>query len=174
MLKKYFSFCSLFICVCLLSGCSTELNVNHEAFENSIPTTNNLILIIKTNGGCMMAGPNCPQYELFDDGRFDVYRSGETEITKKGEIDTELLKEWKAIVATTNFNQLINSLGKGECRACYDGVDHHYQIFFGSEEVSINSQEYSFDQSLEFFKLSQKIEMHMQQLAPLEMKFRGQ
>lgn len=160
----------LFLC---LAACS-EPSVNTSSPELT-PTSNQqaeLILTIDTNGGCMMMGPNCPRYELMSDGSFKVLRQAAGEIANSGQVDMQLVEQWLNVANKTDFKALLASLGEGECRACYDGVDVNYTILPQSKNINITSTEYEFSPTQDFFRVSNAVHVAMREAAPLSIKSR--
>ena len=161
----------IFILSSFLASCTSQENKLLETSEVEVTEVSNhqLVFIIETNGGCIRMGPNCPRYELYSDGEFNVYRSNATEAANNGIIDSELVNSWIELAKATDFNALKSRLSKGECKACYDGVDVLYAILPESKKIVLNSREYEFSSEEIFFQVSQKLIDSMRQTAPLEL-----
>ena len=72
-----------------------------------------------------MAGPNCAEYQFYDDGTVEIYRVG-TEVTTpeaSGMIDQEFIISVQDELVGIDLALLHDSLAPGECRGCYDGID---------------------------------------------------
>ena len=166
----------LFLCLLACSNAETGTQALSESPPEPILQLNSQeqsvqkVFIISSNGGCIRMGPNCPRYMLMGDGSFTVYRGDATEISASGKIESSLVESWVTLVNKTNFAELRSRLDKGECKACYDGVDITYTIFKGEKSIVLNSQENDFSQKEVFFTLSDEIHRAMQDAAPLEVK----
>ena len=172
ILIKFFSGL-FFLCQIACSGPAIDTNSSVE--EVPQPASQHevkLILSINTNGGCMMMSPNCPRYELMSDGNFNVFRSQGAEVANSGEVDKQLVEEWMQLTDKTNFKDLLSRLGKGECRACYDGVDFTYTVFPASKNITISSTEYEFSSTEKFFTVSEMLHKAMSKAAPLGVQSR--
>lgn len=156
--------------VTLVACSNAESNSQTVSQQNSLDLSGQKILIILNNGGCIRMGPNCPRYELMRDGSFTVHRGDDTEISESGNIEGALVNRWVDLVNKTNFAELRSRLGKGECKACYDGVDFTYTIFKSDAPIVFNSQENDFSESEAFFILSEKIHAAMNMASSLEIK----
>lgn len=163
----------LFLC---LAACSGRIVDNNSTVEETPLQMSNqevqLIFSINTNGGCMMMGPNCPHYDLMSDGSFNVLRKTGGEIANSGAVEKQLVEQWIQATDKTNFKVLLANLGKGECRACYDGVDISYTVLPASKNISFSSTEYQFSNTEEFFIVSEMLHKAMRTAAPLGVQSR--
>ena len=44
--------------------------------STTVPPAPVLVFTVREDGGCMMAGPNCAEYQFYDDGTVDIFRVG--------------------------------------------------------------------------------------------------
>ncbi len=97
-----------------------------ETTETTLPPEPVEIFTVRLDGGCMMMGPNCPEYRFLSDGTVALFRVGEVEPTDTAAIDPALVTSVVDLVASTDLEALSASLPPGECRGCYDGIDVTY------------------------------------------------
>jgi hypothetical protein len=113
------------------------------------------VLIYEATGGCQMMGPNCPRYEVFADGRVEIYRGGENEPAEvTGTVDAETVAAFLATAdrEASDFDAFVERLGEGTCLACLDGVDILLDVKINGKSQSLNSTVVSFDSSEPFFE----------------------
>ena len=135
----------------------------------------NMVFSISQTGGCMMAGPNCAEYQLnVATGEFNLLRVQNNSVVEgKGKIEQALLDAWFDELNKMDVPVFVDSLGEGECRACYDGVDIDYNVVDNDFSVlALSSRDKAFDKSKTFFALSDSIYQQMHEQIRLEMKMR--
>jgi hypothetical protein len=121
-----------------------------------------VVLVAELTGGCMMMGPNCPTYVLWDDGRAVVVRGAPpvdpfTEriddgfIEAVGFIDATLAAAVGEAVSGTDFAALERRLGPGRCNGCVDGIDTTISMAAPSGRVHLSSIDVEFDEDEPFF-----------------------
>ncbi len=128
------------------------------------------VLRIVERGGCIRMGPNCVDYRLKSDGSYDLYRAGTDELAASGQVDAALLEAWLSARDNPDFRDQMSSLGKGECRACFDGVDVTYTFKLDGKTVEIDNEAVGFDTKLAFFQTALDLQRAMRTGADFEMK----
>ena len=114
------------------------------------PDPTALLLDVTENGGCFMMGPNCRHFQLHGDGSFVVLRTGaETAgAVAAGSIDQMVVDALWAQMSSANYQLILDSLGPGECTACYDGIDATLVFGFEGADWVFNSAEVELDASV--------------------------
>jgi hypothetical protein len=105
---------------------TTSLPTSTTEATTTLPPEPVEVFTVRLDGGCMMMGPNCPEYRFLSDGSVAVFRAGEVEPTDTAAINLALVTSVVDLVASTDLEALSASLPPGECRGCYDGIDVTY------------------------------------------------
>ncbi len=155
----------------IISGLIIALNIKQSTLASE--PVQGPVFIIEATGGCYMGGPNCPRYELREDGSFSLFRVNEETVEKTADIDKEQVTQWMDLIETTDIPAMIARLGPGSCNSCFDGVDFKYEINTQSKSFTLESTKVDFFENHEpFFAQSEKILRIMMDSARLDIKKR--
>lgn len=123
-----------------------------EAGPGSQPPTDgpDTITIIH-DGGCQMAGPNCPTYEIDRDGTLRLYRTGDPAVVTEASVDAAVVAELWDQITQADIPALIDRAGPGTCQGCVDGIDTVVTYTLEGAEVRLDSTVVAFDPDEPFF-----------------------
>ena len=138
------------------------------------------LVVVAEVGGCYMLGPNCATTVVMSDGTFGVFRNDPANVldVPTSLVDADFVGSTDVAalanaIAATDFDELREILGPGECRACFDGID--YQVRFmtpdGGEDLS--SVDHEFDATLDLFAELDLLTQVVQGSGALEVVPRG-
>lgn len=133
-------------------GDDDESSATTAAAETTEAAEPEVVLRYEAIGGCQMMGPNCPTYEVYDDGTVTIARTGENqppEIT--GSIPADEILAFLDGAASIDFVALADRVGPGTCQSCVDGVDTMITMELPSGEVTLDSTVVNFDPAEPFF-----------------------
>jgi hypothetical protein len=130
-----------------LGGCGDDSTVS----QRSSPTPDTIpapavVLRYATTGGCVVLGPNCPTYTVWNDGTVEVSRTGvdgPAEIT--GHIPATKVRTWFATVRDLDAAALAAHVGPGTCNSCVDGADIVATVELPAGPVVLDSTKLAFD-----------------------------
>ncbi len=163
--QKWLGVPSIILFVLMVSACNSQ--GPDEAMEHKLP-----FLKIVESGGCMMAGPNCAEYNLYRNGSFNVKRTETDELAGSGLLDRAQLDSLIAMAEEAGFQDFIDSLGSGECLSCFDGTDVVYHLIVNGEKLELDSTKTGFDYEHPFFEQSAEMRLEMRQAVNFEILHR--
>jgi hypothetical protein len=138
------------------------------------------LIVISEVGGCFMLGPNCATTLVMSDGSFGVFR---TDPAKVSEVSLAIsdaeytgsvqIADLGRSIASTDFDELRQSLGPGTCNGCVDGIDLVVRIFTASGTEDLDSQQLAFDPDVDLFRYLEEMRRAIADLGALEVQPRG-
>ena len=160
----------------LLAGCGASPTV-HPSGESAEtvpvsdqPASRRPVLVYDTTGGCLVLGPNCPRYVVYDDGTVELFRSGEPgPPVEQASIPATSVTAWLDQVSQIDVDALIARLPPGSCQSCVDGIDVILQVQRASGPVTFDSTVVAFDPAEPFFADLEALMAQVRAAAELQM-----
>ena len=161
-MKRILSFC-----VCLiLAGCST---VSQDMEATAMPTivpdtgataTGELLAEVRWSGGMCLnkdGGRVCETILLIDDtGTYTL--TGNIEEPKVLELDDAELAEFKANIAQTDFEEILNTPFTDTCPRAFDGPAPIYTFYTADRDITMDTCEVTVDQTVAPFSTIEQLQ----------------